>query len=311
MTAKTIIHIKNISLLLLACLLIIIMQNCAGLGSGKYRIIREDYKDSHSNISVTKYYYDEQDRLIKKYYTDNHYNTKTRLWKYNKAGKLVKLVKDEPGKTETIVYEYNALGNVNKEIYTNTFGNKLIKTYEYDEKGHIIREVHQKSPWEKDIITREFNGDNKLIKQEHTNSRGKSYCITYSYNESGSLIKKEKTYWDDPKSDVTTYEYNKRDIITRIETRLKNGNTITINYIYHEKYRDKVKKIVKTNSVNYKAITRYLYDNKARVIEEEFTDTNDYYRKNIYEYTKYDKIKIRKYYEKYYYEIIFYKYENY
>ncbi len=295
----------------LVVLTIILTQSCSALKQTNYRITREEYRDSHGNVSVTKYKYDEQNRLIKKLYFDNHYRKKTTVWEYDNEGKLSKITKDEPGKTETIIYEYNALGNVNKEIYTNSFGNKLIKTYEYGERGNIIKEIHQENQWKKETITREFNEDNNIVKKEYSNTLGKSYTIKFTYNDKGQLIKEEKTYWKSKNSDITIYKYNQDDLLIASEKTVYNGNTTEVYYKYDEKHYDKISKIIKTNSTGYKSVTKYLYDEKGRIFEEEFQDSNEYYRKSIYEYTKYDEIKIRKYYEKYYYEIIFYYYERY
>ena len=148
------------------------------------RLIKRVFKDDNGTVvDIEKLEYD---RFFKKKQVLNGDETE---YGYDNAGRLIAQVQYDQSDDKIINYEYDAYGNIKKEVLSTSQEDCVATThYQFDAFGNCIHQFSELPSGEKiESITCEYDDDNKLIKKEVLCSENEHATWEYNYDGFGNV----------------------------------------------------------------------------------------------------------------------------
>ena len=131
---------------------------------------------------------------------------------YDTNGNLIKEVyTDSDGDKTVYDYTYDANGNLIKEVYTYSDGDKTVYDYMYDTNGNLIKEVKTYYDGDKTVYDYTYDANGNLVKKVRTDSDGWKEVHEYIYDASGYNVKVTSSFYDEEKflgTDSTDLTYD-------------------------------------------------------------------------------------------------------
>lgn len=163
----------------------------------KGRKIKQEYINQYGDLVTTVFFYDEFDNEIFEFVYDSEdriiekiiLNYKREFWQYAaNNGKLIKHKISSDQKCHSEEYEYDANGNITKEIVCYDDGKKSYTENFYDENSNLIRHIVTATDGGSVVYRNKYNSDNTLIEESLTDADGRTVVLKYSFNSNGETL---------------------------------------------------------------------------------------------------------------------------
>lgn len=163
----------------------------------KGRKIKQEYINQYCDLVTTVFFYDEFDNEIFEFVYDSEdriiekiiLNYKREFWQYAaNNGKLIKHKISSEKKCHSEEYEYDANGNITKEIVCYDDGKKSYTENFYDENSNLIRHIVTATDGSSVVYRYKYNSDNTLIEESLTDADGRTVVLKYSFNSNGETL---------------------------------------------------------------------------------------------------------------------------
>lgn len=157
----------------------------------KGRKIKQEYINQYGDLVTTVFFYDEFDNEIFEFVYDSEeriiekiiLNYEREFWQYAaNNGKLIKHKISSDQKCHSEEYEYDASGNLTKEIVCYDDGKKSYTEYFYDENNNLIKHIVTATDGRTVVYQYKYDSSNILIEESLTDADGKTVVWKYCYN---------------------------------------------------------------------------------------------------------------------------------
>ena len=252
------------------------------------KTVCEVYFSTHDGSMTTHTYkYDDNQNLIEEVYQYASSPKIVTLYEYDENNMPVR----KSGSSGVILeVEYDAKGNIVKEIYTNAVlaytydenGNLLTEiftykdgevyyhaTYEYDAKGNRVKFTDDRR-----VVTSHYDERGNLVKDELLLSDGNVNCTEYEYDTMGNCIKQVTDFFDRDGLVIDTFQYDENGNMT--EQRLVDEHGLNTTNAYEQ---DESGNCIKKTHTDHKSGTTsvdlYEYDAYGNLVKESYLGTTD------------------------------------
>lgn len=160
----------------------------------KGRKIKQNYINQYGDLITTVFFYDEFDNEIFEFVYDSEeriiekiiLNYEREFWQYAaNNGKLIKHKISSEQKCHSAEYEYDASGNLTKEIVCYDDGEKSCTESFYDDNNNIIKHIVTATDGNSVVHQYKYDSSNTLIEESLTDADGKTVVWKYSCNSNG------------------------------------------------------------------------------------------------------------------------------
>ncbi len=160
----------------------------------KGRKIKQNYINQYGDLVTTVFLYDEFDNEIFEFMYDSEeriiemiiLNYSREFWQYAaNNGKLLKHKISSEQRCHSEEYEYDANGNITKEIVCYEDGKKSYTENLYDENNNLFKHIITATDGSSVVHQYKYDSKNTLIEESLTDADGKTVVWKYSHNSNG------------------------------------------------------------------------------------------------------------------------------
>ncbi|MBR1659530.1 MAG: hypothetical protein IJ705_04365 [Oscillospiraceae bacterium] len=156
----------------------------------------------------------------------------------------------------TLVYTYDANGNITKRVRTSETGYTNTLTYEYDAKGNTVKEDYEDA--DISISTAyEYDANGFLVKETSTVAGGTTTTTVYENNEYGDAVKISLTTEEETLTYECAYEYDAEGNATKMTATFDDGTADVTTYEY-DANGNLVKMVVISDGVEFATVYEYV-----------------------------------------------------